>query len=191
MNMAVSLRSPYPRFIETDRLILSRPGRQDAERIAALCNDRTLAENTAVIPHPYTMADAKNWLDTVTAGQEGDLVYAIHLNIPERVLIGAISLERKDNGQDPELGYWIGQGYRRHGFTTEAARAILRTAFQSGSCSAITSACRLTNVPSRRILEKCGFSYQGLGRKHIRALGHDEPMDLFRLSREQWLRRQH
>jgi RimJ/RimL family protein N-acetyltransferase len=191
MNLAVSLpSSSRPHFIETDRLVLSRPHPADAERIASLCNDRALAENMTVMPHPYTTDDAREWLETVRSRDEDALVYGIHLNIPERVLIGVISVERKAPDQDPELGYWLGQGYRGRGFTTEAARAILRQAFQSGRYAAVASSCRLTNIPSRRILEKCGFSYQGLGRRHIRALGHDEPVDLFRLSREQWQRRQ-
>ena len=45
--------------LETARLVLRAPRPDDAKAIAALINDRRIAENTARIPHPYTLADAE------------------------------------------------------------------------------------------------------------------------------------
>src|SRR5579862_9840881 len=45
--------------LETERLVLRAPRREDARAIAALANDRRIAENTARIPHPYGLADAE------------------------------------------------------------------------------------------------------------------------------------
>ena len=42
------------------RLVLRAPRLEDAKAIAALANDRRIAENTARIPHPYRMADAED-----------------------------------------------------------------------------------------------------------------------------------
>ena len=48
--------------LETARLILRAPRLGDAKVIAALANDRHIAENTARIPHPYKITDAKDWI---------------------------------------------------------------------------------------------------------------------------------
>ena len=51
--------------LETARLILRAPRLGDAKVIAALANDRHIAENTARIPHPYTATDAVGLLASV------------------------------------------------------------------------------------------------------------------------------
>jgi RimJ/RimL family protein N-acetyltransferase len=51
-------RDPRP-VLETERLILRAPRLADSKAIATLVNDRRIAENTARIPHPYSLADAK------------------------------------------------------------------------------------------------------------------------------------
>src|SRR5580693_9981518 len=51
--------------IATKRLRLRAPGVADAKAIASLINDRRIAENTARIPHPYSVADAHAFLGQV------------------------------------------------------------------------------------------------------------------------------
>src|SRR5881394_1862849 len=48
--------------LETERLCLRAPRLEDAKQIAALVNDRRIAENTIRIPHPYAVADAREWI---------------------------------------------------------------------------------------------------------------------------------
>ena len=45
---------------------------------------------------------------------------------------------------------------------------------------------RVTNPASRRILEKCGFQWTGVGLCRIRALNSSAPIDRFRLDRGLW-----
>ena len=48
--------------LETERLCLRAPRLEDAKQVAALVNDRRIAENTARIPHPYAITDAREWI---------------------------------------------------------------------------------------------------------------------------------
>ena len=41
--------------LHTERLTLRAPRREDAKTIAALANDRRIAENLLRLPHPYVM----------------------------------------------------------------------------------------------------------------------------------------
>ena len=52
---------PAP-VLATARLQLRPLQSEDASTIATLANDRRIAENTARIPHPYTLADAEGFL---------------------------------------------------------------------------------------------------------------------------------
>src|SRR5712664_622355 len=57
-----TLREGSTPVLETERLVLRAPRFEDAKRVAALVNDRRIAENTARIPHPYGIADANEWI---------------------------------------------------------------------------------------------------------------------------------
>ena len=109
--------------LETERLILRAPRFEDAKRVAALASDRRVAENTARIPHPYSLADAKDWIGSAnrTAGEASFLIDA------GGEVIGACGLEWR-NGV-PEIGYWLGAPFWGNGYATEAARALIDHAF--------------------------------------------------------------
>ena len=51
---------------------------------------------------------------------------------------------------------------------------------------ALAATCRVTNVASRRVLEKCGFQWTGAGLCRVRALRASVPSDRFRLDRRTW-----
>jgi len=51
---------------------------------------------------------------------------------------------------------------------------------------ALQAGARVTNPASRRVLEKCGFQWTGVGLYRIRALKSSAPIDRFRLERSIW-----
>ena len=58
---SLTARASIP-VLETKRLALRAPRLEDAKAVAALANDRRIAENTARIPHPYKVADAESFI---------------------------------------------------------------------------------------------------------------------------------
>jgi len=63
--------------LETERLILRAPRLGDVKAIAALANDRRIAENTARIPHPYKAKDAEDFISGANVGSETAFVIAL------------------------------------------------------------------------------------------------------------------
>ena len=86
----------------------------------------------------------------------------------------------------PELGYWFGTHYWGQGYATEAARAVIDHAFGALGCEELQSGARISNPASRRVLEKCGFQWCGVGLYRIRAIASSAPIDRFRLDRGIW-----
>ena len=166
--------------LETERLILRAPRFEDAKRVAALASDRRVAENTARIPHPYSLADAKDWIGSAnrTAGEASFLIDA------GGEVIGACGLEWR-NGV-PEIGYWLGAPFWGNGYATEAVRALIDHAFAEHGYPALRAGARVSNPASRRVLEKCGFQWTGVGLRRIRAISSSVPLDRFRLERAIW-----
>jgi RimJ/RimL family protein N-acetyltransferase len=171
-----------PRILQTARLILRPPQPADAKTLAALVNDIRIAQNTTRIPYPYALSDAHAWLRAVN-GKEGEATFLITLAAGS--VIGACGIEPRD-GQSPELGYWIGTHYWGQGYATEAARAVIDHAFGALDCDQLQSGARISNPASRRVLEKCGFQWTGVGLYRIRSIASSAPIDRFRLDRGTW-----
>ena len=85
-------------------------------------------------------------------------------------VIGGCGFDMRD-GPAPEIGYWLGARYWGKGYATEAVRALIDHAFTDLGHKALQSSVRVTNPASRRVLEKCGFQWTGVGLCRIRALG--------------------
>jgi RimJ/RimL family protein N-acetyltransferase len=172
--------------LETERLVLRAPRLADVKAIVRLVGDRRIAENTARIPHPYDADDAEQFLAIVNR-QAGEATFAIELRgelIGKRELIGMCGIETRDGAA--EIGYWLGVPYWNHGYATEAVRAVIDHAFGDLGHEALQAGARVSNPASRRVLEKCGFQWTGVGLYRIRAIQSSAPLDRFRLDRGLW-----
>ena len=176
-----SLRKPSSCVLETERLTLRKPTLADVRAIARLANDRRIAENTARIPHPYKLADAEQFI--AGANKEGEAAYLITLR--NETIIGACGLMFREDDA-PEIGYWLGVPYWNKGYATEALHALIDYAFTDLTHDALQAGARVTNPASRRVLEKCGFQWTGVGLYRINSIKSSAPIDRFRLERRIW-----
>jgi RimJ/RimL family protein N-acetyltransferase len=167
--------------LETERLALRAPRPEDAKAVAQLANDRRIAENTARIPHPYTLVDAEKFIASVNR-VDGEIAFLI---TREKIVLGAVGIAMTER-EPPEIGYWLGVKFWGHGYATEAVRAVIDHAFADLEFEAVAAGARVTNPASRRVLEKCGFQWTGVGLTRIRALASSAPVDRFRLERAIW-----
>lgn len=170
-------------LLESERLVLRAPRVKDAAEIAALANNRKIAEMTASIPHPYGLADAEAWISGI-AGAGAGIAFAI-FEKKGGAFVGVCSYEWRGE-TIPEIGYWAGEPFWGRGYGTEAVRAMIDHAFTATELEALAATCRVTNVASRRVLEKCGFQWTGAGLCRVRALRASVPSDRFRLERRTW-----
>jgi RimJ/RimL family protein N-acetyltransferase len=160
---------------------LRAPTLKDAKAVAVLANDRRIAENTARIPHPYNLADAESFIAGANKA-DGETVFLIVRN---GTIMGACGVAVADPNA-PELGYWLGVPHWGQGFATEALHAVIDFAFSEFEHSALHAGARVTNPASRRVLEKCGFQWTGVGLYRINAIRSSAPIDRFRLERGIW-----
>jgi RimJ/RimL family protein N-acetyltransferase len=167
--------------LETKRLALRAPRLGDAKTVATLANDRRIAENTARIPHPYKMSDAEGFI-TGANKAGGEAVFLITLR--DETIVGACGVVLQE--ETPELGYWLGLPFWGKGYATEALHAVIDYAFTDLEHEALQAGARVTNPASRRVLEKCGFQWTGVGLYRISSIKSSAPIDRFRLERGIW-----
>jgi RimJ/RimL family protein N-acetyltransferase len=176
-----TLREGCTPVLETERLCLRAPRFEDAKPVAALASDRRVAENTMRIPHPYSLVDARDWIAAANT-RPGEATFVIE---QDDTVIGACGFDLRED-QDPEIGYWIGVPYWGHGYATEAVRALIDHAFEARHIGALRAGARTSNDVSRRVLEKCGFQWTGVGLYRMRAINSSAPCDRYRLERRIW-----
>jgi RimJ/RimL family protein N-acetyltransferase len=136
-----SAREESTAILKTERLVLRAPRPDDAKAITSLINDRRIAENTARIPHPYSLADAHAFLaETNRDARERSFLIAL----TEGTVIGGCGIDDL-SGREPELGYWIGVSHWGRGYVTEAARALIDHVFGELGYERLTSRARVSN----------------------------------------------
>ena len=99
-----------------------------------------------------------------------DLSYAFFaFRKPDDVLVGGLTLAsvRRGVAQAGSVGYWMGLPFARCGHMTAAVRAVLPFAFATLRLHRVEAACIPTNIPSIRLLERCGFSREGYARQYL------------------------
>lgn len=89
-------------------------------------------------------------------------------------LLGGLTLGliRRGVAQACTLGYWMGRRHAGKGHMTEAVRGAVRFAFSDLALHRVEAACLPNNEPSRRLLERVGFQYEGLARAYLKIDGN-------------------
>lgn len=138
--------------ITTPHLRLRPLTEADAPEIARLAGDWDIARMTALIPHPYTLADAQSFIAAVDDAN----TFAIER---DGTLVGCCGA-RPVSGTY-EIGYWVGKPYWGQGIVTEAARALIAHLRAREPGCVITISHMTENEASARVIQKLGFRRTG------------------------------
>ncbi|MCI8360954.1 MAG: GNAT family N-acetyltransferase [Clostridiales bacterium] len=141
---------------------------EDAETLAACANNPKIAANLRdVFPCPYTLADARAYINGCAAGpEEKQLCRAIAIDGQAAGSIG-VFLGDDVYRRSGELGYWLAEPYWGQGIMTRAVEQICREAFDRFVIDRIYAEPFARNQGSRRVLEKAGFRLEGVMRKGV------------------------
>ena len=168
------------------RLVMRAPHEDDIDALAHLANNANIANMVARMPHPYTVADAADFVRRTRAGTIGKCVYAI-TKADNGAFLGCCGIEPHEDGRTVELGYWLGEPHWNQGYATEAAHALIDMVFRTRDIEQIDARCRVMNIPSRRVIQKCGFQFQATGMVQSLAVGGMVPVEWYRLDRKTWV----
>jgi RimJ/RimL family protein N-acetyltransferase len=88
-----------------------------------------------------------------------------------------------------ELGYALRKDHWGRGYATEAASLMLDFAFSTAGLHRVQAATGPGNGPSRALLERLGFSYEGCMREHVFTNGAWRDSLLYSLLEHEWRNR--
>lgn len=155
--------------IETDRLILRQFRYTDCD--AVFRNWASDEKVQSLYSEPvYTTKEAVNGLlDKYIGSYEKSDYYrwaVTEKNSDE--CIGQIAYFLVDSKNHfAEIEYCIGAEFQRRGYATEAAKAVIAYGFESIGLHKVQICTKTINEPSRRVIEKCGLTYEGTLRDYF------------------------
>ena len=171
--------------LETERLVL-RPWREDdAEECYRYAKDPRVGP-IAGWPVHTDVEDSRRIIREVLSAPETYALVLKETGLP----VGSVGLHRNDlaQGEDEmELGYWIGVPYWGRGLVPEAAREMLRHAFEDLGLARVWCAYYEGNDRSRRVQEKLGFTFRWTtDEAPVPALGQVRRGHVNLMTRERW-----
>lgn len=118
----------------------------DNPRVAANLIDR--------FPNPYTLEDARWWIEHVSTVEDTRLAIEV-----DGKAVGGIGCSAKDDVYrfTGVIGYWIGEEYWGRGIVSNALGAFVHRLFQETAFVRLEAGVFDRNARSARVLEKNGF----------------------------------
>ena len=168
-----------PEQIETERLTLRKPRMDDALAVFnGWVQDSEVTHFLTWRPHE-NIGQTEAMLTKAIAAWNGDARFPYMITLRESGdVIGMI--DPRIEGHRMELGYVMNKTYQGKGYMTEAARAVIRWAFQQPNIYRVYATTSVDNIASQRVMEKADMQREGLLRKYIVHPNiSDEPCDSY------------
>lgn len=152
--------------IETERLILRMWSKKDADDLYGYARNPNVGPVAGWKPHG-SRAESKYIIVNVFLQK---MSWAITEKVTGRVIgsIGFIDDVTRPGINSKELGYSLAEEFWGRGLMTEAVAAVIKYAFEELSLDVLAITTRTDNGRSRRVIEKCGFTYEGTHRRAYR-----------------------
>ena len=175
-------------LIATDRLILRRFRKADAPVLAAYRSDPEVARYQSW-DAPFSLLRAETAVANFIASdpdKAGWFQYAIERG-DDRQLIGDVAVHLHDNLQQAEIGFTLAREHQRHGYATEAVSAVLDRLFRVQGLHKVAGECDARNVASASLMERLGFTREGLLRQQTFIKGEWTDDLIYGLLSSEWL----
>lgn len=144
------------------RIVLRSIDGADASAIARYAADVEISRWTE-IPHPYTMAHAREFIDfSVQENRNGKSAHFGIEWIGSGEIIGMCSLTNIDrDARSGEIGYWLAKDYWGKGIASDSVEMIMRHGFLTLRMTRLYARVIAPNEKSLRLLDRLGFVDEG------------------------------
>lgn len=139
----------------------------DAESLAKHANNRKVSIMLRDrFPYPYTIQDARNFLERATSEANPERIFCIEIGGGAVGTIG-IHVGEDVHRLTGEIGYWLGEDFWGRGVMSEVVPVFVNYCFEKFALKRISAKASSNNPVSAHILEKAGFAFEGRLRSDI------------------------
>jgi ribosomal-protein-alanine N-acetyltransferase len=157
--------------LKLSRCLLRSWRETDASSLVTYANNRRVWINLRDrFPHPYTPADAEEFIRAALASAP-ETRFAIAV---DDAAVGSIGFMLHEDVErvSAEIGYWLGEPFWGRGIMTEALAAVTAHAIRAHDLTRVFSVPYEWNPASFRVLEKAGYVCEGRMRRSAIKDGH-------------------
>lgn len=174
--------------LSTARLTLDPMVPADAPDIQLAAGDHRIADTMISLPHPYPDHEAERFIARQrNAMASGSVITYVIRQRENRAFAGLIEM-RQINFEHSlaELSFWLASGVWGHGYMQEALKSVVEYGFEGLGLNRLYAYHMLRNPATARILEKMGFSQEGLLRQRVRKWDEFEDVALWAMLQQDW-----
>lgn len=166
--------------LETERLILRKMTRDDAEAVFAYASDPEVSRYTLWDTH-RSVEDSRAFLELAVGNYEGggSLDWGIVYKGDHRFVGMCGFVNWSPEHARAEMGYVLHKDYWGRGLVPEAVRAMIRFGFERMKLRRIEARCIAENTGSARVMEKAGMTYEGTLRQREYIKGAYRDMKIY------------
>ena len=180
--------------LKTERLVLRDYKKGDESTLRKAVDNLKVSRYLAAVPHPYSKKDA-DWFvghcieESKKKPREN---YELAISILDKdAVLGCVGLTKVNefNGT-ATMGYWLAEDHWRNGYMFEAAREIIRFAFEDLGLRRINIEAFVGNEASNCLIKKLGFRFEGTQLKShkIKATGKVVDAHIYGMLKSEWKR---
>ena len=154
---------------ETKRLILRRFSYTDDKDMLKYWISDEKIQNLYGEPVYKTQEEVRELLDKyISSYIKQDYYRWAIINKETEECIGQIAYFLVDSKNHfAEIEYCIGSEFQRRGLATEVTKAVIEFGFNKMNLHKVQISHKSINTPSKRVIEKCGFTYEGTLRDYF------------------------
>lgn len=148
--------------IKTKQFTLRPFKKGDEASLAENLNNKNVSRNLLVVPYPYTLKDAKEWIskNLKEMKEKEPKMASFVIDINEEIA-GVIGFHSIEQGHRSEIGYWLAEAHWGNGIMPKALKMAIAFGFKKWKLKRIYAYVFTRNKQSARVLEKAGFKFEG------------------------------
>jgi RimJ/RimL family protein N-acetyltransferase len=157
------MRLPDP-ALHDDTVHLRQWADEDAPEIVRCCSDPLIPRYIPVIPMPYSMSDAEQFIErSRTPSDELNLAVAGHSG----ELFGAVGVSITSDTGIAEIGYWLAPEARGRGLATRALRLLSAWTLRETGIARLQLQTDVENLASQAVATRAGFTREAVLRAYM------------------------
>lgn len=134
-----------------------------------------------------TQEEADELITNVIEFQKNGTSFCVYLKANGEA-VGLAGVKDIGNGIIEDSGIGIGPSFTGYGYGTQITSALITFAFENLNTKLIRFSCFIDNIPSARMMEKCGFKFKYLSEENTRKWdGKKYISKIYEITYEEWV----
>lgn len=153
-----------PKLVVSSEIDLTEIRREDRALYVEYMQDREIYENTLLIPFPYTLEHADEWISLNEQKLKEELIVTqFAIRSKKGVLMGGAGFADLEIGKShkSEIGYWLAKRFWNQGIMTKVVKKLVTLGLEEFGLKRITATTFVDNIASQICLAKNHFVLEG------------------------------